>query len=236
MSRVNLERLAAEWRASRRLRLIVLIVLVVVAGHGLSALAARTDADRQRYASDLELQLRLEGLRGPNLWAPRADEAEAALEAANGRVPEVSSAGSAQAELQAWMTALAAGTGIPDARIRVEDTLDVPGHPGLWQVLGRIDGQIPQYGHGTFLRALSEGLPWIQADRIEIGDGTPARLSLVVRGYYRRAEASPDDAAPGDASGSGTSPVPAPAFDDSAMPVQEPRMDPVPEIRMESVP
>lgn len=236
MSRVKLDRLAAEWRASLRLRLIVLIVLLVLAGHALSALAARTDADRQRYANDLELQLRLEGLRGPNLWAPRADEAEAALEDANGRVPEVSSAGAAQAELQAWMTTLAAENGIADARIRVEETLDVPDHPDLWQVLGRIDGQIPQHGHGTFLRALSGGLPWIQADRIEIGDGTSARLSLVVRGYYRRAEVTPDDAAPADASASGTPPAPAPAFDDRAMPAQETRMDAAPEIQMESVP
>lgn len=208
MSHRHLDRMVAEWRANRRLRLIVLAVLLFAAGHGLTALAALTEADQRQYAQDLELQLRLESLQGPNAWAQRAEEAEAALAAATGRVPEVTSAGLAQAELQAWMGAFAGGSGIEEPRIRVEDTLDVPGHPDLWQVIGRIDGQIPQYAHGQVLRALSEGLPWIQADRIEIGDGMPSRLSLVVRGYYRRADAPSDETPATDA------PV---GFDDGAM-------------------
>ena len=68
----------------------------------------------------------------------------------------------------------------------------------MWQVMARLDGKLPQYGQAGFLRELSEALPWIQAERLEIVEGQPGRVSLVVRGYYRRAQgkAGGQDAAP----------------------------------------
>lgn len=187
MNRQQWDKLRAEWRANRRLRLAALIALVFLAAHGLSALADQTGIHRKRYTSDLELQMRLEAVRGQDAWEERARQAEAALEATRLRVPDVTSAGLAQAELQTWLGSLGAVNGIAEPRVRVEETLDVPDHPDMWQVIGRLDGQIPQYGQGAFLRALSEGLPWIQAERIEIADGAQARFNVVVRAYYRRA-------------------------------------------------
>ena len=64
----------------------------------------------------------------------------------------------------------------------------MPDYPEMWQVMARLDGQIPQYGQAAFLRALSEALPWIQAERLEIAEGDQPRTVLVVRGYYRQAE------------------------------------------------
>ncbi|TDK29980.1 hypothetical protein E2F49_12300 [Luteimonas terrae] len=163
-----------------------LVVLVVVALHGLASLQTHADADRQRFESDLELQARLEGLRTQDAWTARAEQAEAALSAMRDRMPEVANTGLAQAELQAWLTELASSSALQEPRIRVEDTLDVPGHPDMWQVLARLDGRLPQYGQGALLRALSDALPWVQAERVEIGDGESPQVSLVVRAYYRR--------------------------------------------------
>ena len=65
----------------------------------------------------------------------------------------------------------------------------MPGYPDLWQVMARLDGKLPQYGQAGLLRELSEALPWIQAERLEIDEADPARVVLVVRGYYRQADA-----------------------------------------------
>ena len=177
-----------EWRANRRLRLAGLVALAFLAFHGVVAMEARRQALADRYSADLELQARLQGMQGQkDDWSGRAEQAQAALDEMRERVPEVTGAGLAQAELQNWLTELAGKTALAEPKVKVEDTLDVPGYPDMWQVMARLDGQLPQYGHADFLRSLSEGLPWIQAERLEISEGDSARVVLVVRGYYRRA-------------------------------------------------
>lgn len=202
-----------EWRANRRLRLAGLVALAFVVLHAASSLEDRRQALARQYGNDLELQARLDGMRGQQDWDARAAQAAAALEDMQGRVPEVSGAGLAQAELQNWLTELAAKTALAEPRVRIEQTLDVPGYPDMWQVMGRLEGQIPQYGHAAFLRALSEGLPWIQAERLEIAEGTPARTTLVVRAYYRRAaEGAAKGTGPGAAPQEPVAPTPTPAM------------------------
>ena len=200
MIRTHLQRARDEWRANRRLRLAGMVALAFLAAHALFAMGDHRRALAERYGDDLELQARFEGMRGQKDWPQRATQAEAGLEEMRGRIPEVTGAGLAQAEMQNWLTELAARTDLSDPKVRVEDTLDVPDYPDMWQVMARLDGQIPQYGHATLLRALSEGLPWIQAERLEVGEGDQARVVLVVRGYYRRAAGS----APADTASAGS--------------------------------
>lgn len=198
-----------EWRAKRRLRLAGMVALAFVALHALSALEQHRQSLASRYGNDLELQARLEGMRGQAHWKERAAQAEAALDDMRARVPEVSGAGLAQAELQNWLAELAARTALSDSRVRIEQTLDVPDYPDMWQVMGRLDGQVPEFGEALFLRTLSGGLPWIQAERLEIAPGKPARVTLVVRAYYRRAATPAGGAADARAAGvAAPAPVP----------------------------
>ena len=180
-----------EWRNNRRLRMAGLVALVVLSVHAMVTLETKKHALVERYTSDLELQARLQQVSRQTQWVVRAKEAEAALQALQGRIPQVSGSGLAQAELQTWLTEIASSTGISEPRVRVEDTLDVPDHPGMWQVLARLDGQIPAFGQEKFLRAVTEGMPWIQVERLEIAEGAPARLGMTVRSYYRRGKVVP---------------------------------------------
>ena len=76
--------------------------------------------------------------------------------------------------------------GLTDAQVKVEDVLAVPGHPDFWQVMARIEGSVPAYGQAAFVRALAQGLPWLQVERLEIGEGAQAaHASAVIRGYFR---------------------------------------------------
>ena len=92
----------------------------------------------------------------------------------------------------------------------MEDTLDVPDHPDMWQVLARLDGQIPAFRHEKFLRAVAQDMPWIQVERLEIAEGTPARVGMTVRSYYRRSPVAPV------AADAATPPVSPPVSEDAA--------------------
>ena len=186
--RVTWIKIQDEWRNNRRLRMAGLVALVVLSVHAMVMLETKKRALIESYASDLELQARLQQVGRQSQWIARAKEAEASLQALQGRIPQVSGSGLAQAELQTWLTEIASSTGISEPRVRVEETLDVPDHPGMWQVLARLDGQIPAFGQEKFLRAVTEGMPWIQVERLEIAEGTPARLGMTVRSYYRRGQ------------------------------------------------
>lgn len=197
MIRAYWQRVRDEWRANRRLRLAGMVALAFVAFHLVFALEQRRQSLATQYGNDLELQARLQGMRGQADWDERAAQAEAALEEMRTRMPEVTGAGLAQAELQSWLSGLAEDNALTEPKVRVEQALDVPGYPDMWQVVARLDAEIPQYGDAAVLRALSAGLPWIQAERLDIGDGAPAKLALVVRGYYRRAPGAVQAAAGG---------------------------------------
>ena len=199
MMRARFEQMAAEWRQNRRLRLGALVVLVVLGLHFVLGLADDREATMVQYQRDAALLARLQEAGRESAWPERAEEAEAALAALEATLPEVASAGLAQAELQAWLAGQAASAGLAEARVRAETTLDVPGHPALWQVVARLDAQVPTGRMPMLLRALSGGLPWIQVERMDISQGRQTQVSLVVRAYYRKAaEAENEGAAQGD--------------------------------------
>lgn len=195
MIRAQFDRMAVEWRQSRRLRLGALLVLVVLGLHVVVALADGRDARMEAYRRDAGLLARLQEAGKESAWPQRADEAEAALAALQATVPEVASAGLAQAELQAWLAGQAAQSGLGEARVRAESTLDVPGHPELWQVVARLDAQVPQGRVPALLQSLSGGLPWVQVERVDISQGRQTQVSLVVRAYYRKPAAGEGDQA-----------------------------------------
>ena len=209
-------KIQAEWRNNRRLRMAGLVALVVLSVHAMVTLETKRRALVQSYTSDLELQARLQQVSRQTQWVVRAKEAEAALQALQARIPQVSGSGLAQAELQTWLTGLAGSTGISEPRVRVEDTLDVPDHPDMWQVLARLDGQRPAFGHEKFLRAVAQDMPWIQVERLEIAEGTPARVGMTVRSYYRRSPVAPVAPVAPAAADAATPPVSPPVSEDAA--------------------
>lgn len=180
------EQVRQEWRQNRRFRLGLLVVLLVLGLQAVLMLSDRQQVLADDYEREAALLDRLVEASRESAWPERADQAEAALAAARDTVPQVSSAGLAQAELQAWLSGQAASGGLQDPRVRAESTLDVPGQAELWQVIARLDAVVPPGRLEGFLRALSTGLPWIQAERLEVTEGRDTRLGLIVRAYYRK--------------------------------------------------
>lgn len=192
-----------QWHANRRLRLAVLVVLAILALHALDGLAAQRDAVAAQHEADMRLRERLELIGAQPEWIERADEAEAEFVALQRQLRTMASPGQAQAEVHSWLSEFATAASLESPVIKVQDVLEVPGHPELIQVLARIDGRLPAFGHAAFVRGVSLGLPWIQVERLEVGDQVPPRVAVVVRSYYRNGD-EPADPVPVDAGGGGT--------------------------------
>lgn len=184
------DRVLAEWRSNRRLRLVVLVIVLVGGIHLALSASERRAPDIEEYRRDAELVERLREASAESAWPARAEEAEQRLAEVHQGLPEVASTGLAQAEIQAWLAQQAQAAGLGEARVRVETTLEVPGHPELWQVLARLDASVPDGQLGPFLQAVSGGLPWIQTERLDISTTQQGqRLALTARGYYRKPSA-----------------------------------------------
>lgn len=205
MIRARWEQGRLEWRQNRRLRLGALVVGVILGLQLVLALSDRQQVLAEQHRERAKLLARLDEASRESGWPQRAAEAEAALAAVRGTVPEASSAGLAQAELQAWLSGQATSAGLEEPRVRAEATVEVPGHPGLWQVIARLDAVVPPGRLPGFLQALSVvGLPWIQAERLELVAGAQTTLGLIVRGYYRKPAGADPDVNPGADSGAKT--------------------------------
>ncbi|PZO08396.1 MAG: hypothetical protein DCF27_08945 [Lysobacteraceae bacterium] len=198
MMAVRWEQVRQEWKQNRRFRLGLLVVLMVLGLQAVLMLSDRQKVLAESYGREAALLQRLAEASRESAWPERADQAEAALAAARSTVPQVSSAGLAQAELQAWLSGQAASAGLQEPRVRAEATLDVPGQADLWQVIARLDAVVPPGRLEGVLLALSTGLPWIQAERVEVTEGRETRLGVIVRAYYRK-PAAPDAAEPAPA-------------------------------------
>ncbi|MFC6352107.1 hypothetical protein H7691_02525 [Stenotrophomonas sp. CW117] len=175
-----------EWRSNPRLRYGAMVILAILGMQGWFLLSDQVEKRMKAYASDMEMLARLEGVRKEVWWPERAGKVAELLQTVTGTIPEVAGKGMAQAESQAWLAHLVAEQKIGEPRVKVEDTVDVDGYPDMWQVISRLEGNLPNLGHQAFMHSLAEALPWVQVERIEIGEGEAPRVVVTLRSYYRK--------------------------------------------------
>ncbi|MCG8277904.1 hypothetical protein [Stenotrophomonas sp. NLF4-10] len=188
----GLQQLRSQWQATPRLRYGVMVIAAILGLQVLFMLSDLVHARVAAHAADMEMLARLEGLHGETWWPERAGKTQEMLEAITDRIPEVAGKGMAQAESQAWLTRLAADQALAEPRVKVEDTVEVDGYPDMWQVISRLEGKLPGYGHEAFMRAVAEALPWVQVERMEIAEGSTPRVVVTFRSYYRKAPPTAD--------------------------------------------
>lgn len=183
-----LGKLRAEWLRNRRLRIGGLAIVAILGLQAIVHLSEARAARIEQYERDARLLDRLEEASREAAWPQRARDAAAELEKLRATLPVASSEGLAQAELQAWLGDLAVFAGIGNPTVRVEPALAVDGQPALWQVLARLEGDMADVQAPLLMRTLAAALPWYRTERLQVqGGGTP-RVSLVIRGYFRKGE------------------------------------------------
>ena len=181
----SLQRLQMQWRQTARLRYFTLFGLMIVGVHGVLTVADRRDDLVKDYQQDRDLMVRLRVASAQSEWLKHSERAQVQLVALLRSLPFARTDGQAQAETRAWLEEQGKDGNLQNVTIRVEESLEVPGHPGMRQVLARLDGQASLMEIQDFLRSLSTALPWIQAQRMEIGEGETGKVSVIVRSYYR---------------------------------------------------
>jgi hypothetical protein len=181
----QLTQVRSEWRRNMRLRIGVMAIFAIAGGNLVLMLSRKVDSEAKAYSDQVEMLTRLESLKQQDYWVDRARQVSEVLLAVQEQIPSVNSAGLAQAESQAWIKAFADEVKIGEPRIKVEAASDVEGYPELWQVIARLDGTLPEYGHKSFLRGLAAASPWIQIERIELREGAVPGFSVTLRSYYR---------------------------------------------------
>ncbi len=189
MTHPQLRQLAAQWRANRRLRYGALAILLILGTQLALSLMDRRTATETQYARDDALFARLQEASTESAWPRRAAAAEKALADMRHSIPPARSDGLAQAEMQAWLTDLAAHAGLASPTVRVESSLAVPGQPDVWQVLARLDADASPASLPVLVRTLSMARPWVATERLAVQSGSSMRVSLVVRGYFRPGDA-----------------------------------------------
>jgi hypothetical protein len=219
----RLQRLAREWQQNRRLRLGALVILVILGVHASLVLADRRHARAEEYDRDAALLARLDEASRESAWPQRATAAETALTEVRNSIPAARSDGLAQAEMQAWLTDLAAFAGLASPTVRVETSLAVPGQDGLWQVLARLDAVVPEGRMRVLVRPRAGALPGVPTERLDLQAGRDTRVSLVVRGYFRSADGSEKAAArPADLPAAGNTPAPVVPYRSPLAPLAKP--------------
>lgn len=176
----------AQWRSNRRLRLFTALAIVALTANLAATLGDSRASGVEAYRTDRALLARLEGAAADSAWESRAADAETALASMEDAMVEVSSAGQAQAELQALLAGAAATAGLADAAVRTEAAASVDGLPGVWEVSARLAASASGPAATALLRDLGNR-PWLRVDRVEIRDGGPGQVQLIARAYFRDA-------------------------------------------------
>lgn len=193
------EALAAQWRANRRLRIGIGVAALVALLHVALSRSDAVEAAAAEYRSDRALLQRLEGAAADAAWTTRADEAESALAALEAEIKSVAGNGEAQAELQALLNGAATAAGIGQPTVRTEAAVELDGLPGVLEVSGRLAGATTAASTQALLADLA-ARPWVRVERVDLRDGAPGDVQMIVRGYFRRASAdTADDVAAGAA-------------------------------------
>lgn len=182
------ESLKAQWAANRRLRIAVGLAALFGLLHLAMARGEVNEARSVEYRSDRALLLRLEGAAADEAWKTRADDAEAALAELESRIKAVAGSGEAQAELQALLAGAALAAGIGQPAVRTEGAAPVEGLPGVMEVSGRLSGSTTAASSQALLADLA-ARPWVRVERIDLRDGAPGDLQMIVRGYFRESDA-----------------------------------------------
>lgn len=218
------ERIRQEWRQNARLRWGVLVVVLILGAQAVLAVVDARTALAKQYARDAELFARLRTTAAERDWPRRARQAEKLRLDMFAAIPEARSEGAARADLQARLDQLARDAVLTGAIVRVETVVDVPGYPELRQAVGRLEGTVPTpLDVAPFARAVAAGLPWMQAEQFEVGEGQPVRIVAILRSYYRRPGVvpTPPPAPAGKVTGKATTAAAAPKPGTATRPAQD---------------
>lgn len=188
-----------EWQGNPRLRLGVLVVVAISVLYGCLVLNDWRHALHAQYQQRTLQLYKMSALAGQEHWLSRAQSAKDVERALQAEIPNATTIGLAQAEVQTMVRQLIDAFG---RKMTTESRppVAVPGQPGLWRVPVTLRGALSSTQLLEMLRRLEDAdrLVVIDESQITFPQGVPT-VSLTLSAFYRVGDGKPQ----GDGNGAG---------------------------------
>lgn len=188
-----------EWQGNPRLRLGVLVVVAISVLYGCLVLNDWRHALHAQYQQRTLQLYKMSALAGQEHWLSRAQSAKDVEKALQAEIPNATTIGLAQAEVQTMVRQLIDAFG---RKMTTESRppVAVPGQPGLWRVPVTLRGALSSTQLLEMLRRLEDAdrLMVIDESQITFPQGVPT-VSLTLSAFYRVGDGKPQ----GDGNGAG---------------------------------
>lgn len=188
-----------EWQGNPRLRLGVLVVVAISVLYGCLVLNDWRHALHAQYQQRTLQLYKMSALAGQEHWLSRAQSAKDVERALQAEIPNATTIGLAQAEVQTMVRQLIDAFG---RKMTTESRppVAVPGQPGLWRVPVTLRGALSSTQLLEMLRRLEDAdrLMVIDESQITFPQGVPT-VSLTLSAFYRVGDGKPQ----GDGNGAG---------------------------------
>lgn len=188
-----------EWQGNPRLRLGVLVVVAISVLYGCLVLNDWRHALHAQYQQRTLQLYKMSALAGQEHWLSRAQSAKDVEKALQAEIPNATTIGLAQAEVQTMVRQLIDAFG---RKMTTESRppVAVPGQPGLWRVPVTLRGALSSTQLLEMLRRLEDAdrLVVIDESQITFPQGVPT-VSLTLSAFYRVGDGKPQ----GDGNGAG---------------------------------
>ena len=181
----RMAQMRTEWSNNPRLRYGAGAIIVILVIYLLMVLADWRTALHAEYQQRTLQLYKVQALAGKDEWLMRAENTRALNKALQSEIPNATTIGLAQAEVQTWMRQIMQAFG-PKMSSETHAPSPVAGEPGLWRIPITIRGLVSVAQLQEILRRIES------ADRLTVVDSmtitmirdTP-NVSLTAVAYYR---------------------------------------------------
>lgn len=162
---------------------VIALLLAFFIVQGLDALRSQ----RQKAAIETELNLRrILALKGQDIWFERKKSSLQLRDSLQAQLPEVATAGLAQAALQTWLRTLTSGFGTEEnVTIRVNRSGPVENMPGVMRVNAVMSGGLSPRQALNLLRQIENSPNLVVVETITLQSDASSTLNLTLNAYYR---------------------------------------------------
>lgn len=143
--------------------------------------------ERQKAAISTELSLRqINSLKGQTVWLEREAEAAKVRDALLAQLPEVATAGMAQAATQSWLRSLSGGFESQQSlSLRINNAALLEDMPGIMRVNAAVNGSMSPRQAMNLIRQIETSPNLVVVETVTLQSTEHSMLSLTLNAYYR---------------------------------------------------
>lgn len=178
-----------EWAGNRRLRFGVLAIAGIVVLYLLLLMQDWRSALANEYTARTEHLYKMKSLAGQEEWLLRAQSTSELRKAMEAELPEVDTAGLAQAQVQGWIRDVATALD-EDVQVETLEPVPVEGRPGLWRVPVSVSGQLDPARYLELLRRIESRNTLSVIEEAAVRNRANPTFTLTIVSYFRIREAA----------------------------------------------